>query len=75
MKEAIPIDLTEIYSKEVLPEFDRGRKEIEGILLQIKLHDLEARGLIRLASKQVHWEMPPKFPGSPLSEYVKEIKQ
>lgn len=39
----------------------------------IKLQELAARGLIRLASgSKITISLPPKFSGRPLSEYIKE---
>lgn len=75
MNIGLDVDLMKIYKKEQIPEFESGRSKIEEILGKIRVQKLAARGFIRPASKkEMKWDMPPKFPGKPLSEYVKEIK-
>ena len=76
MSETLVIDLPRIYKEREIPEFEEGYQEIEKILVQIKLQELAAKRLIRLASgKRVKVEMPPEFPGKPLSEYLREIRE
>ncbi len=50
-------------------------REIEEILLRLKVQDFVKKGFIRPAMKKVVAEIPPKFPGKPLSEYLKEIRE
>ncbi len=41
-----------------------------------KARDLAKMGLLRLATgNKVEIILPPKFPGKPLSEYLKEIRE
>lgn len=72
MNETLEIELTRIYRKEQIPEFEMGRVEVEEI---IGLQEAIDRGFIRLATKKVPAVIPPKFPGKPLSEYLREIRE
>jgi len=75
---ALSVELSKIYKKEQIPEFEMGYHKIEEITKEIsyqsRVRELAEKGFIRSATKKVHWDIPPKFPGKPLSEYVKEIK-
>jgi len=45
-------------------------------IVESKARDLAKMGLIRLATGgKVEINLPPKFPGKPLSEYLKEIRE
>lgn len=76
MNGTLTIDLAKTYKKKQVSEFESGRDEIEEILLQPKVQEFAEKGFIRLAAKKrVVAEIPPKFPGKPLSEYLKEIRE
>lgn len=51
-------------------------KKYRGKIAESKAQNLAKMGLIRLASgNKVEIALPPKFPGKPLSEYLKEIRE
>lgn len=80
MNETLMVNLQRIYkAKEEILEFEIGFRRVEELTAKIRyqsrIRELAERGFIRLATKKVHWDIPPKFPGKPLSEYVKEIKE
>lgn len=76
MSDELAIDLHKIYEPEKIPEFNKGCSEIEEILLQLRIQESVAKGLITLTSgKRVKIKNPPKFPGKPLSEYLREIRE
>jgi hypothetical protein len=44
-------------------------------MLRLRLQELVEKGFIRLAMKSVPAKIPPKLPGKPLSEYLKEVRE
>ncbi|MEO0302122.1 MAG: hypothetical protein ABIM98_09170 [candidate division WOR-3 bacterium] len=51
-------------------------KEVDKKIDKLKIQKLAKKGLIRIAKrKNIKWCTPPKFPGKPLSEYLKEIRE
>lgn len=80
MNGILTIDLPRTYKKSQISKFEKTRQETEEItkeiLVERKIQDFAAKGFIRLATgKRVKVEMPPKFPGKPLSEYLREIRE
>ena len=54
----------------------QNQTNVEDVLLQSKVQEFAKKGFIRLATgKKVEVKIPPKFPGKPLSEYLKEIRE
>jgi len=48
----------------------------EETLYQKRVQEFAKRGFVRLATgEKVEAKLPPKFPGKPLSEYLKEIRE
>jgi len=79
MNKALTIDLPRIYPNRMLPqvesEFETGFRETDELMLRLKLQELAEKGFIRLATKSIPAKIPPKLPGKPLSEYLKEIRE
>ncbi|MEW6607727.1 MAG: hypothetical protein AB1414_09805 [bacterium] len=81
MNEALTIELQKTYKEEKqISEFKRSFRETEDITKEIfyqsKLQELAEKGLIRLASgREVEVKIPPKIPGKPWSEILKEIRE
>jgi hypothetical protein len=80
MKKEPGIDLVKIYERDKIPEFENAHFKIEkfikNVFYQMKVQELANKGLIRPAKKgKKQWELPQKFPGKPLSEYLKEIRE
>lgn len=72
MNRGLTLELYKIYKEAQIPEFERSYWETEEI---IRFQEFVAKGFIYPATKRIYWEIPPKLPGRPLSEYVKEVKQ
>lgn len=50
--------------------------ETEETLYQKRIQELAKKGFVRLATgEKVEVKIPPRFPGKPLSEYLKEIRE
>jgi hypothetical protein len=48
----------------------------EDNIIALKAKELAEKGLLRLATNsEVEIDIPPRFPGKPLSEYLKEIRE
>lgn len=76
----LTIDLPKIYKNEQIPEFEKGHHRMEELskemAFQLKVRDLAEKGLIKLASgEKVEIRIPPKLPGKPWSEILKEIRE
>ncbi len=70
----IPNTLKEFYRN----RFYESRKKQFSLsnVVESKLQELETKGFIYLAKgKKVKVELPPKFPGKPLSKYLEEIRE
>lgn len=73
----LAIDLHQIYkNKEDEIEFKSSKEKIEMLLLEMRLKKFEAKGLMKLTTKEkVKLEIPPKLPGRPWSMILKEIRE
>jgi hypothetical protein len=76
MSSEVELNIEKIYQKEQINDFERAFQETEETIASIKLQELAARGLIRLASGlKIKISLPPEFSGRPLSEYIKEGRE
>lgn len=60
---------------EDIREFEEGKRKVKEMFMQIRIQQFAAKGFIRTATKRMRANLPPKFPGKPLSEYLKEIRE
>lgn len=80
MNGTVTADLSRIYKGKQIHGFEIGRYKAEGltkeVLYQLKIRELAEKGLIGLASgEKVEVRIPPKLPGKPWSEILKEIRE
>lgn len=76
MSNELVIDLKKIYKKEMISEFNKGSSESEEILINLRIRESIVKGfIIPVSGKRVNIKTPPKFPGRPLSEYLREIRE
>ncbi len=80
MSKVLYVDISKIYDEKQREEVEEGYHKFEDIyrriLYELKIQELAEKGFIRIAKrKNIKWCIPPKFPGKPLSEYLKEIRE
>lgn len=65
-----------VFKVKIMAKVEELEEKNKDQIVESKARDLAKMGLIRLATGgKVEINLPPKFPGKPLSEYLKEIRE